>query len=135
LLAGSSDDTSQPAPKAMSPAAIGLPWVCWRSTRGVSCTVSCRVPAAFDAASRTPDAAADAASAGLRSGAAPITFSFHRPALARARSTRRSTMRPGVTFSVSRSTSELSPACVRSISRRIVSGSLDVVTAYLLAGL
>ena len=36
-LAGSSDETSQPAPKAMSPAASGLPRVCRRTSCGTSC--------------------------------------------------------------------------------------------------
>jgi hypothetical protein len=39
-VAGSSDDTSQPAPNAMSPAASGLPWVFRRAACGASCTAS-----------------------------------------------------------------------------------------------
>ncbi len=65
-------------------------------------------------------------------GLLPMTFSFSRVAASRARSTRRSTILPGVTFSVRASTSWLSAAWVRSISRRICSGSLEVVTGVLL---
>ena len=159
-MAGSSDDTSQPAPNAMSPAATGLPRVWRRTAAGASCTApaavaaaSWTVPAADDAASCT-DEAADEAVPDTRSvavdaadrtlpptdspdpwrpyGSLPMTFSFNRVAASRARSTRRSTILPGVTFSVRASTSWLSAAWVRSISRRICSGSLEVVTDVLL---
>jgi hypothetical protein len=49
--------------------------------------------------------------------------SFHCDTVPRARATRRSTTRPGVTFSVRASTSPLRLSWVRSMSRRIASGS------------
>jgi len=84
--------------------------------------------AASDAVDRTPEAACPLACTGLL----PITLSLSRVAASRARSTRRSTILAGVTFSVRASTSWPRLTWVRSISRRICSGSLGVLTAVLL---
>ena len=104
--------TSQPTPKAISPAARGLPWV-WRidGVRGLldgadrgrggvlhvpAAWTRLHEPAAFDAMPWADD---------VVSWALPMTFSFRVVMRPLAAVTRRSTTRAGLTFSLRASTS------------------------------
>ena len=124
-VAGSSDEASHPTPKAIRPAANGLPWVFWTALEGAEVAVSPTVEATEDA--RSPALLRTPPEEWLPP--APMTLSFSEPNLPLARSTRRSTTRDGVTFSVSASTSRLRSARVDSMSRRITSGSSLVRTS------
>ena len=116
-LAGSSEEISMPAPKAMRPAASGLPCVFCRATVGADVAASPTVDVTEDALSVAEPIAPPSVDA------LPITFSFTEPTAPLARSTRRSTTRAGLTFSVRASTSRLRSALVASMSRRMTSGS------------
>ena len=113
-LAGSSEDTSQPAPNAMTPAASGLPRVCERTADG-----------AEDAASVTLEPAEDIALPDVD--VAPITFSFSPPTAPLAASTLRPATAEGLTFSCRTSTSVARSRRVCSMSRRISSGLVVIV--------
>src|SRR6478609_7961193 len=110
-LAGSIEDTRSPAPKAISPAAIGEPCALRATAVGASDTVSPMLPA-----TRCPVSAA--------SEALPSTASLTEAAAQRTRPTCRLAMLPGFTLSPRALTFSLSSVRVRSISRRICSGSL-----------
>src|SRR6478609_8164782 len=110
-LAGSIEDNRRPAPKAIRPAAIGEPWALRATAVGASDTVSPML-----SATRCPVSAA--------SEAEPSTASLTEVAAPRTRPTCRLAMLPGFTLSPRAFTFSLSSLRVRSISRRICSGSL-----------
>ena len=108
-------------------APVTLDAASWTEEAAAAAVPETRSPARDAAAPTPPEETVWPLSLGL-----PITLSLSRVAVSRTRSTRRSTILLGVTFSVRASTSLLRLAWVRSISRRTSSGSLAVVTGCLL---
>jgi hypothetical protein len=104
-LGGIRDDTSQPTPKAMSPAASGFPSAWRRAASGAAVTVSAAVEAADDTESRAEPSVSVAVPAiddarpctvPPAALADPKTRSFTLASRDRVRSTRSPTMRDGL---------------------------------------